>query len=204
MARELEGFIIDEGEDSLTLTKRPVVRLRRAAPAALFLLLCAGGAIASGLSLLREEVWAQMSIPQQALSVGVLIVLATMSVAFARSLYAALDRGFRVQAQAQGVSLRRHHFSRFELPRELITAVHVRARTFQPPRQPRYCQVRLELELEGIEDTLDLFGLGLGKTKARDEPDERTRLTQAGLELGGLLAKVLGVPVVHSDFAKPP
>lgn len=203
MVRELEGFIIDEGADALTLTKRPVVRLRRAAPAALFLLLCAGGAIASALGLITGEEWTDMSLPQQALSVGVVIVLSTMSVGFGRSLYAALDRGFRVRAHAQGVSLRRHHFSRFELPRELITAVHVRARTFQPPRQPRYCQVRLELELEGIEDTLDLLGLGMGKTKARDEPDARTRLTAAGLELGGLLAKVLGVPVVHTDFAKP-
>ena len=132
--------------------------------------------------------------------VGVAIVLTTMSFTFGRSLYFALDRGFRVHARADGLTLRRHRFSRLELPRALITAVHVRGRTFQPPRKPRCCQVRIELAFEGLDDTLDLLSLGVGKDNTRDEPDNRARLSAAGLELANALAKVLGVPVEHTDF----
>jgi len=200
--REREGFIIDERERAVTITKRPSVRLRKAGPAALFFVLCLAGAIASAISLGPGGEWQIMSTGQRALSAAVIVVLAIMSASFGRSLYLALERGFRVEASAAGVILRRHHFSKLQIPRELITAVRVRGRSFQPPRQPRYCQVRVELELRELDDALDLFALGSGKARVHDSPEHRERLAAAAIELGDALAEALGVAREWIDFPR--
>ena len=202
MARELEGFIVDEGEGTLTITKTRGVVPSKVGPAALFFLLCVAGVVATPIGLVESGEWQAMSAAQKALNVGVILSLLTMTVVFGRSLYLGLDRGFRVQASASGVSLRRHHFSQLTIPQGSITAVRVHGRTFQPVRQPRYCQVRIELGLRELDEPLELFAVGLGKDILRDSPEHRERLAKAGNELGDALAGSLGVPREWVEFPR--
>lgn len=200
MARELDGWIIDEGDagdEAVTIRLAPGFATAKVLSSGLFFVFSLGAAIALPIGLVSSGEWAAMAQPQRLISGFAAVAMLGASVMFGRYLFLGLDRSFALRADGGGLSLRRHRLSSVEIPREQIAAVHVSGRLFQPQAQARYCTVELELERsEGgaLERLLVL-------DPVRDTPANRERQAAAGRALGQALARALDVRATWSEFS---